>query len=623
MCGITGIWNRTGRPANQAWLERMMDRLAHRGPDDRRIWIDGAIALGHLRLSIIDLSPHARQPFVTADSEGVLVYNGEVYNYLELRRQLEDEGVRFTSASDSEVVLYALHRWGPPTAVPRFNGMFAFAYFDRRDAALWLARDRLGIKPLYVASCEDRILFASELKALLVYPGINSRPNLRALQAQLITRRLESTLTPIEGIEALEPGTWWKLTPRSVEKVSYFDVLPQLDVRRLMEARGGDARPVIAQLESALLESVRVHLASDAPLATLCSGGVDSGLVTACVTRQRPETRAYVANVVANVAGDVFEGARAHRVTQHLGVELRQVDVGREDLLRLWPVATWFADQPNYTASEMPMLAIARACRKDGVKVLLSGEGADELFGGYQRHEETYKMWRAQRTRWWRWRRRRHELSRLRVRPFHGMVTWPPATLRSMVYSLDAESHVRGLALFEKLKGVEPLEDRAFLAHCIDDLCGHLRGLLRRNDRMGMAASIEVRVPFLENRLIDLAMHLPRLAKYRNGHGKWVLKSVASKCLPRDVVYAPKLGFHVPYDPFATAVGLLQDGAARDLFQWSAGTTRRVMQLVQPDSFAAFQLLSLELWARLFLRGESYDALGETLVRLAASRGPA
>jgi asparagine synthase (glutamine-hydrolysing) len=148
------------------------------------------------------------------------------------------------------------------------------------------------------------------------------------------------------------------------------------------------------------------------------------------------------------VAGDVFEGVRAHRVTQHLGVELRQIDVGREDLLRLWPVATWFADQPNYTASEMPMLAIARACRKDGVKVLLSGEGADELLGGYQWHEETYKMWRAQRTRWWRWRRRGHELSRLRVRPFYGMVTWPPATLWSNVYSLDANL-VRSLALFE------------------------------------------------------------------------------------------------------------------------------------------------------------------------------
>ena len=148
-------------------------------------------------------------------------------------------------------------------------------------------------------------------------------------------------------------------------------------------------------VESALLESVRMHLASDVPLATLCSGGIDSGLVTACVTRQRPGTHAYVANVVANVAGDVFEGPRAQRVTEHLGVELHRVDVGREDLLRLWPVATWFADKPDYTASEMPMLAIARACRTDGVKVLLSGEGADELFGGYRRHEDTYKMWRA------------------------------------------------------------------------------------------------------------------------------------------------------------------------------------------------------------------------------------
>ena len=199
---------------------------------------------------------------------------------------------------------------------------------------------------------------------------------------------------------------------------------------------------------SALLDSVRIHLASDAPLATLCSGGVDSGFVTACVAAQRPRTPAYVANVVANVSDDIFEGARARRVSEYLGVELRQVDVGREDLLRLWPMATWFADQPNYTASEMPMLAIARVCRATGIKVLLSGEGADELFGGYQRHEETYDMWRAQRTPW------RRDASDLHLRPFHRMVTWPPGAPPSIAYGLDAELHVRGVALFEKLKGV-------------------------------------------------------------------------------------------------------------------------------------------------------------------------
>ncbi len=613
MCGVAGIWNRTGRPANQGSLEQMMNRLAHRGPDDHGIWIDGPIGLGSLRLSIIDPSTHARQPCATADGEGVLVYNGEVYNYLELRRQLEDEGVRFTSTSDSEVVLYALNRWGPSAAIPRFNGMFAFAYLDRRGGALWLARDRLGIKPLYVASCEDRVVFASELKALLAYPGITARPNLAALQAQLITGRMENSLAPIEGIEALEPGAWWKVTSGSLEKVRYFDVLQQLDVARLIAAQEGDGPSVEAQLESALLDSVRIHLVSDAPLATLCSGGVDSGFVTACIAVQRPRTPAYVANVVANVADDIFEGARARRVSEYLGIELRQVDVGREDLLRLWPVATWFADQPNYTASEMPMLAMARVCRAAGIKVLLSGEGADELFGGYQWYEETYDMWRAQRTPWQR------DASDLHLRPFHRMVTWPPGAPPSIAYGLDAESHVRGVALFEKLKGVEPLEDRAFLAHCLDDLCGHLRGLLRRNDRMAMAASIEVRVPFLENRLIDIAMHLPRVAKYRNGHRKWVLKRVASTRLPRDVVYAPKLGFHVPYDQFATAVGLLHDGAVRDLFRWSADTTRGAIQMVQADGYAAFRLLSLELWARLFLRGESYDTLGETLVRLSAS----
>lgn len=638
MCGIVGFWNRDGKLAEEGALKPMMDRIRHRGPDDSGTWAGGSVILGHLRLSILDLSPRGHQPFLTPDGMGVLSYNGEVYNYQELRQELEQEGVRFTSTSDTEVVLHALHRWGPTAAVPRFNGMFGFAYFDRRQNVLWLGRDRLGIKPVYYTSCGREVVFGSEIKALLAHPSVVKKPDLRVLAMNVINGRLEGCWTPFEGMRSLRPGTICKITADAIEEKQYFDVFNALDPERILRAEHDPLQGMAMQFDQAFSESVRIHLASDAPLATMCSGGLDSSLVTAVAKQHKPS---LIAAYVADVRGATSEGPRAKLVGEHLGVEIRQIDFDLEDNLRLWPWAIWYSDQLNGHAHDTAFLAVAKACHKDGIKVLLTGEGSDELFGGYDQQREAQRMWRV--------RRLRHRLTP-NVGPFQKLSrTMPeifPLNLEAMkMYPfepdsrrmerlllescvLDSDCHLRGGWLFEKLAAIEPLESRAFLARSLEHLYGHLLSLLHRNDRMGMGASIETRVPFLENRLIDLGMHLPLKAKHHKGVEKWVVKEAGKSRLPRDTVQARKMGFQFNQRFFLPAVGILDGGVIADLLGWSEFSRKSLIQRIKGSSTAAFRMVGLELWARLFLRGESPDELGEKLIQIsrvdsvAAGPGP-
>jgi asparagine synthase (glutamine-hydrolysing) len=233
MCGFVGVVHvpdgtAFGRSVDENVLRKMMSAIAHRGPDSNGVWRQGSVGLGHVRLSILDLSANGHQPFVTGDEQGVLVYNGEVYNFRELRRQLESEGIRFRSTSDSEVVLQAVHHWGPQAAVPKFNGMFAFAYLDRRTEELWLGRDRLGIKPLYWSNSGGVFVFGSEIKALLQHPNVPCRPDMHALTAYLLTASVEGEWTTFEGIRSLRAGTLARLTGSQLSEFVYYDLLDRL-----------------------------------------------------------------------------------------------------------------------------------------------------------------------------------------------------------------------------------------------------------------------------------------------------------------------------------------------------------------------------------------------------------
>ena len=628
MCGIAGFWNRDGKVASEVLLGRMLERINHRGPDDQGTWTQGGIGLGHCRLSILDLSMKGHQPFLTKDESGVISYNGEVYNFMELKRDLEKDGVHFQSKTDTEVVLYALHLWGPEKAIKLFNGMFAFAYFDRRNQTLWLSRDRTGIKPLYFAEQGSIVAFASEMKALLAHPVVTGRPNMHALTTHIMERRLVGTWSPFEGVESIQPGTLLKITGNAKQEITYFDVLRDVNIDRILQAENRAFDSLVDDFKNYFSSSVKMHLISDAPLALMCSGGLDSSLVTAYAKEFKSDLVAYVADI--KEVG-IPEGPKAKKVCDHVNIELRQVDVGAEEYLRLWPEAVFANDQPNFFPQNVPTLAVCQAARRDGFKVMLSGEGSDELFGGYPWYVDAYKMWRARRVhmqmvpdfsllrKLGQFARRLTPLDfdELKRKPFKHLTDEEPLTsdLRSICAIDGAQRHLKVQALFEKLNRVQPLEARAFLARELADFYTQLPTLLRTNDKMGMAASIEVRVPFLENRLIDFALHLPSWAKYRKGVTKRIVKRVAEACLPHEIVHARKIGFGVSATLWRRPATLLKNGMVQHLFKWGMKEAEQIYELALSDDSLVYQLLCMELWARIYLSGESTAELSEQLLK--------
>ncbi len=617
MCGIAGIYRLDDAPADVAALGPMLEVTAHRGPDDHGTWSRRAVALGHVRLSILDLTERAHQPMVTPDGHGVLVYNGEVYNFALLRAELEARGVRFSSTGDTEVVLRALEHWGPREAIPRFDGMFALAYLDTRSDTLWLARDRMGIKGLYAARTGGAWVFGSEVKAVLAHADVARRPSLRSVDIVLASWTLEDPRTMWESVESVPAGSVWRITRDGVERSRYFQLPDSVDVDRIRAGEDISPDDVVDDFEAALERCVRTHLVSDAPVATLCSGGVDSSLVTAYATDSEPNLVSYV----ADIEGPEAEGEQGRRVGRHLGVDMRTVDVDAKAHVRRLPRAVWLLDQPTMFASDPALLMVAETCRRDGIRVLVSGEGADELFGGYPWQRKTYEMWKRRQGLRWRLahskRRRRQELSRLALSPLATNLgrTDPGIRLR-LIGALNASTELRGRRLMDYFAAIEKREDRAFKAQCLDDIPRHLRTILQRHDRMSMGASIETRVPFLANEVIDMGLHAPRSWLYRDGKTKWLVKQAAVRRLPRDVVHARKKGFPAPPTLAAPGRPLLRDGALCELLGWTGQDVDDLLALGPQADPIAFRWVALELWARLTLRGENPDELGE---RLAAS----
>jgi len=612
MCGVVGGWRFDGGPIERADLVRMLEAVAHRGPDDHGTWAGGQAGLGHNRLSIIDLSAAGHQPMLTHDGAGVLAYNGEVYNYRDLRTELEREGATFTGSSDTEVVLAALHAWGPERSIARFNGMFAFAYLDRRENALWLGRDRLGIKHLYTAETGGCLLFASEVKALLAHARFTPRIDNAALRKRFLSKpRAHETL--FEEVSGLLPGSLWKVTASGIEKRRYFDIEAGIDPERLVRAHARvDRNEAVAEFRAGLAASVRMHLVSDAPIAAMCSGGVDSSLIAALAHDEVASLAGYVADVPPGGG----EGDQAELAARHIGIPMRRIGISRPDYLRLWSTAVRHLDGPAFQPSEPALLAVAQACRADGIKVLLTGEGADELFGGYG--------WQARAARDWRrrlWlerflpmlvsRRSRVRARRFPLVPGLGQREFDPRVRHAM--ALNTDDDFLPQRLLARLAGAGTEAERSFLIAGYNDMTDHLSWLLHRHDHMGMAASIEMRVPFLENHLIDMGMHLPAWAKFHRGQGKWVEKMVALERLPARVVLARKKGFPMPGSYTAGTERLLVGGLLADQLGWSRLTTQSIAESLRGLDSLRFLAVGMEILLRQHLDHQSAAAVGEQL----------
>lgn len=578
MCGIAGIWLRGQSDELSPSIKRMTDAIAHRGPDADGFWIDAnrGLAFGHRRLSILDLSSAGAQPMRSASGRYVITFNGEVYNFEAIRAEL-DKSFRtdWNGGSDTEVMLAAIEAWGLESALERFVGMFAFGLWDAERRQLHLVRDRFGVKPLYVAELDNGIAFASELKALRTLKSF-----VRTTDPDAISRYFERSVIPAPrtiyaNAKKVMPGTIATFVgPRAEARTTttYWSAeeVARSGVANLM--KGGD-REIVERVEIALREAVEARLVSDVPLGAFLSGGIDSSLVVALM--QRAQTKRVRTFSIGYSDASYDEGADAARVAAHLGTDHTAFELSPEDALAVVPKLASMYDEPFADSSQIPTHLVSALARKH-VTVALSGDGGDEVFGGYNRHIWGPRLWSAMRGVPEAWRNKASvALKGLRPndlqRAFDVAMPLLPKSLRMRVpsdkirkaaavlganspehiyriltaYGRVAESPLTDCRVVDgdPLPMMPNVEDLFMLSDVLDALPDDI---LAKVDRASMAVSLEAREPLLDHRLYALAWRLPLRMKIRDGRGKWVLREVLDRYVPRPLVDRPKMGFGVP-----------------------------------------------------------------------------
>ncbi|MDX8410930.1 MAG: asparagine synthase (glutamine-hydrolyzing) [Mariprofundaceae bacterium] len=586
MCGIAGFIGRALPRDAKSILWRMAEKLHHRGPDSHGIWLDAVcgVGLAHRRLSIIDLSREGHQPMASASGRYHIVFNGEIYNFHLLRRELEDAGQRFHGHSDTEVMLAAFDAWGLDEALKRFTGMFAFALWDSEARTLHLARDRLGEKPLYYGWVDQKFVFASELKALRAMPGWQGDIDRGSLALFMRLAYVPAPYSIYQGVYKLLPGNVLSITdmlhpgerpvPREYWSAGEVVAAAQAD----QFSCGG--QEAVAMLDGLLRDAVAKMMVADVPLGAFLSGGIDSSAVVALMQVQsgRP-----VKTFTIGLHDEAYNEARhAKAVADHLGTDHTELFVTPEETMGVISRLPAIYDEPFADVSQIPTFLVAQMAREH-VTVALSGDGGDELFGGYNRHYWAAAAWkravglpgpvraglagaiRAVSPVAWnalysrlepllpvRWRARLageklYKFAQLlqadsRAALYRGLVSqWfdpaqvvlganEPATVLS-----DEDSWPAGMDFSEQMM--------------FQDMTGYLPGdILTKVDRASMAVSLETRIPLLDHRVVEFAWRLPLDMKIRDGQGKWLLRQMLYQYVPRELVERPKMGFGVPID---------------------------------------------------------------------------
>ncbi|BAZ27951.1 asparagine synthase (glutamine-hydrolysing) [Cylindrospermum sp. NIES-4074] len=582
MCGITGFidaYRQTSTEKMEFVVQKMANTLEHRGPDDRGIWVDAenGIALGHRRLAIIDISPEGHQPMVSANARYVIVFNGEIYNFLELRVELERLGYNFRGYSDTEVMLASFSQWGLNRAIQRFNGMFAFALWDCQERVLHLGRDRLGEKPLYYGWMGNTFLFGSELKALKVHPAFKGEINRDALALYLRFNYIPAPHTIYQGIYKLPPATI--LTCNGTDPVPYWSAkeVAQLGVAQPFTGSETDA---IAKLEDLLADAVALRMIADVPLGAFLSGGIDSSTIVALMQAQSSQA---VKTFTIGFDEDAYNEAKyAKAIAQHLGTDHTEIYVTPTEALAVIPQLSTLYDEPFSDASQIPTFLVSQMARQH-VTVSLSGDGGDELFGGYNRYFWGRSIW--QKTGWIPAMFREPAAKALTSlspktwdRIFAHSHSLLPQRLRQLtpgdnihklaeVFAVsNPEAMYTGLVSHWKqpaavlVSGAEPettISDRQNWAKLPDftqqmmylDTVTYLPDdILVKVDRAGMGVSLEGRIPFLDHRVVEFAWRIPLSMKIRHGQGKWLLRQILYKHVPKTLLERPKSGFGIPID---------------------------------------------------------------------------
>ncbi|MCX7863528.1 MAG: amidotransferase 1, exosortase A system-associated [Novosphingobium sp.] len=564
MCAIAGIFHLdTPKPVDPARLRRMCEAMAHRGPDGHGVWTVPGVGLGHRRLSIIDIAGSA-QPMASADGRAMLVFNGEIYNYRELRRKLRESGARFRTDGDSEVILAAWQKWGPD-CVNHLHGMFAFAIYDTEARSLFLARDRLGVKPLFYAILSDgSVAFASELKGLAAHPLLRREVDPLAVEDYLAWGYVPDTRSILKGVHKLAAGHWMLLRQgRDLCEISrYWQI-------SFEERRKESAADLEAELLHLLREAVRSRMIADVPLGAFLSGGVDSSSVVALMAEaSAPPVK--TCSIGFDVA-QLDETDHARRIAQLFATDHTSRRVSSDDFEAIDDIAAMF-DEPFADASALPTWRVCQLAR-ESVIVALSGDGADEALAGYRRHlfhlgEERLRallpaslrrpLFGALGAIWpkadWAPRPLRAKATLLSLAEsgeagYARAMTVTPPELRARLYTSDflaLRGEYRAEAPLEALMREAPARsglDRAQYA----DLTFWLPGdILTKVDRTSMAVSLEAREPLLDHRLVEFAASLPESMRIRRMQGKWLMKQAMRRYLPEDILFRPKQGFVTP-----------------------------------------------------------------------------
>ena len=598
MCGITGLYHFDGQAAQNEVVASMTAALKHRGPDDEAVWVEGSIALGHRRLSIIDLSPRGRNPMSNEDATVWITFNGEIFNYMDFKPDLCNKGHQFKSETDTEVIIHLYEELGP-ACVEKLNGMFAFGLWDGRQNRLLLARDRFGVKPIYFTRVGNTLAFASEIKAFLQIPGFWARPDYYAMAEHFTFQNMFGSRTLFKDVYLLPAGHYLVCQDGRIEQKQYWDL-------RFEPDEGLTMAEWAAGLRERFETAVTRQLMSDVPLGTYLSGGMDTGSISAVATRHIPNMHTFTCGFdlpqqASNLEQFFDERQESHHLAALFHTLHHELVLGPEAMAPVLPSVVWHLDEPRVGISYQ-VYHMAEVIRRH-VTVVLSGVGGDELFAGYP--------WRYQ------------AINGLPLEQFdrayyQHWIRFLSDDEKRKLFTDKVNQELSGFSTFDSYCQVMNSAEASWSAlhrALYFDFKTFLNGLLLVDDKLSMAHSVEARVPFLDNDLVDYAARIPARFKLDGGQGKLVLREAMRGLLPDETINRRKQGFTPPdrtwykqssWD-FIRQLILSERALERGYFRPTY--LEKILDDHLHDRcnnrFLIWSLMCFEWWNRLFIDGDS------------------